>query len=164
MANQYEDDDDDFNEVEDTQQSDNGPAGLRKKLKQTEKQNKALLDELNSIKADLRSRSVSELLDKKGVPTKVAKFIPSDISTPEQVDAWLSENADIFGFSQPEETAQAEQETNADIAAYKRIAAATATATSPAKNADIANKLASDSLTRADLDSMTGNTSGRFRR
>lgn len=163
MANQY-DDDEDFDIENETPKSDNGPAELRKALKAEQKRNKEMAEKLAQLEAESRTRSVTELLDKKGVPSKVAKFIPSDISTPEQIDAWLSENADIFGFAKPEETAQADEETNADIAAYKRIAAATANASSPAKNADLANKLNSDTLTKADLDALTGNTSGRFRR
>ena len=163
MASQY-DDDDDFDDVEEVQQDQNGPANLRKALKRAEKEKRELAEQLAAIQSDLRSRSVSEVLDKKGVPSKVAKFIPNDVSTPEQIDAWLAENADVFGFAKPEETAQADEQTNADIAAYKRMAAATANAVVPEKNADLANKLNADSLTRAELDAMTGNTSGRFRR
>ena len=162
MANQY-DDDDDFDAVEEQPQSDNGPAQLRKALKAAEKEKKAMAEELAAIKADLRSRSVSEVLDKKGVPSKVAKFIPSDVSTPEQIDAWLAENADVFGFAAPAETAQADEETQANIRSYQRMNAAVQNAVTPTRDQDVAAKLAADTLTKADLDALTGNATGRRR-
>ena len=160
MANQYEDDD--FDEVEDTQDT-NGPANLRKALKRAEKEKKELTEQLAAIQSDLRSRSVKEVLASKGVPDKLAKFIPSDVSTPEQVDAWLTENADVFGFSKSAESAEADDETKANVAAYQRINAATQNANTPSRDADMASKLNSNALTKADLDAMTGNISGRFR-
>jgi hypothetical protein len=99
MANQYEDDD--FDDVEETQDA-NGPANLRKALKRAEKEKKELAEQLAAIQSDLRSRSVKEVLAQKGVPDKVAKFVPADVSTPEQIDAWLTENADIFGIKPAE--------------------------------------------------------------
>lgn len=161
MANQY-DEDDDFDAVEEQPESDKGPGNLRKALKAAEKEKKAMLEELNSIKSELRSRSVSEVLEKKGVPAKVAKFIPGDVSTPEQIDTWLNENADIFGFAKPEEAAQADEKTDANTAAYQRINAATQNANTPTRDQDMAAKLAG-AKTRAELDALTGNTSGGFR-
>ena len=160
MANQY--DEDDFDEIEDTQDT-NGPANLRKALKRAEKEKKDLPEQLAAIQSDLRSRSVKDVLASKGVPDKVAKFIPSDVSTPEQVDAWLSENADVFGFAKPAESAEADDETKANVNSYQRINATTQNATTPTRDADLASKLNSNSLTKADLDAMTGNITGRFR-
>ena len=161
MANQY-DEDDDFDDVEETQDS-NGPANLRKALKRAEKEKKEIAEQLASIQAELRSRSVKEVLAQKGVPDKVAKFIPGDVSTPEQIDAWLAENADIFGFAAPAETAQADEETQANVRAYQRMSAAVQNASTPTRDQDLAAKLASDGLTKADLDALTGNVSGRRR-
>jgi hypothetical protein len=160
MANQYEDDD--FDDIEETQDA-NGPANLRKALKRAEKEKKELAEQLAAIQSDLRSRSVKEVLASKGVPDKVAKFIPSDVSTPEQVDAWLSENADVFGFAKPAESAEVSDETKANVASYQRINAATQNASAPTRDADMAAKLSSKALTKEDLDAMTGNVSGRFR-
>ena len=101
MANQYEDDEDDFDATEETQNAD-GPANLRKALKRAEKEKKDLAEQLAKIQSDLRSRSVKEVLASKGVSDKIAKFIPGDIETHEQVDAWLTENADVFGFQKAE--------------------------------------------------------------
>ena len=161
MANQYEDDEDDFvNEAE----SDNGPANLRKALKRAEKEKKELTDQLAQIQSDLRSRSVKEVLASKGVPEKVAKFIPGDISTPEAVDAWLNENADVFGF-QPAgtEPAPTSDETKANVAAYQRINAATQNAGTPTRDQDLAAKIAG-AKTLEELNALTGSPSQRFRR
>jgi hypothetical protein len=145
MANQYDEDDDDLDlEVEQPQQQDpNGPANLRKALKRAEREKKELAEQLAAIQSDLRGRTVKEILEKKGVPDKVAKFIPGDVSTPEQVDAWLAENADVFGFQKAEaETAQVSDEEAANRAAYQRINAATQNANTPPRNQEIAAKIA----------------------
>ena len=162
MANQY-DEDDDFDDVEETQQEQNVPANLRKALKRAEKEKKDLAEQLAAIQSDLRSRSVKEVLATKGVPDKVAKFIPGDISTPEQIDAWLSENADVFGFTKAEETAQADEETKANVAAYQRINAATQNANTPSRDQDLMSKL-NGAKTIDELNALTGNPSQRFQR
>ncbi len=46
--------------------------------------------ELNKLRSDMRSRSVKDVLASKGVSDKLAKLIPSDVDTPEQIDAWLN--------------------------------------------------------------------------
>ena len=162
MANQYEDDEDDF--VNEEAEADNGPANLRKALKRAEKEKKELSDQLAQIQADLRSRSVKEVLATKGVPEKVAKFIPGDISTPEAVDAWLTENADVFGF-QPAgtEPAPTSEETKANVAAYQRINAASQNANTPSRDQDLAAKIAG-AKTVEELNALTGSPSQRFRR
>jgi len=162
MANQYEDDEDDF--VTEEAETDNGPANLRKALKRAEKEKKELSDQLAQIQSDLRSRSVKEVLANKGVPEKVAKFIPGDISTPEAVDAWLAENADVFGFQiAGQEPAPTSEETKANVAAYQRIDAATQNANTPSRDQDLAAKIAG-AKTVEELNALTGSPSQRFRR
>jgi hypothetical protein len=160
MANQY-DEDDDFDVTEEVQDA-NGPANLRKALKRAEKEKKELADQLSAIQSDLRSRSVKDVLAQKGVPDKVAKFIPGDVSTPEQIDAWLEENSDVFGFSKTAESAQADEEQQANVASYQRINAATANANTPSRDQDIAAKLAG-AKSIEELNALTGNPSTRFR-
>jgi hypothetical protein len=138
MANQYDDDDND--DMDQTIDSDSGPANLRKALKRAEKEKKELSEQLASIQADLRSRSLKEVLASKGVSDKIAKFIPSDITAPEQIDAWLTENSDVFGFTKPED-APANEEKEATKASYQRINAATQNATAPVRDADTVAKI-----------------------
>jgi hypothetical protein len=160
MANQYEDDD--FDDVEETQDQ-NGPANLRKALKRAEKEKKELAEQLAAIQTDLRSRSVKEVLATKGVPDKVAKFIPNDVTTPEQIDSWLNENSDVFGFAKTEEAVQADEETQANVASYQRINAATQNANTPSRDQDLAAKLAGVKSLE-ELNALTGNPSARFSR
>lgn len=143
MANQYDDDDDDDLDTVEEQPTQEVPAGLRKALRKAEREKKELAEQLAAIQSDLRGRTVKEILEKKGVSDKVAKFIPGDVSTPEQVDAWLAENADIFGIKPTEaETAQVTEEEAANRAAYQRINAATQNANTPTRNQDVAAKIA----------------------
>ena len=160
MANQYDDEDDDF-ATEETQQD--GPANLRKALKRAEKEKKDLAEQLASIQADLRNRSVKDVLAQKGVPDKVAKFIPGDVQTPEQVDAWLAENADVFGFQKAEaESAPISDEEATNRAAYQRINAATQNANTPTRDADLMAKI-TGAKSIEDLNALTGNASQRRR-
>ena len=158
MANQYEDDEDDLDT--DTSQNE-APANLRKALKRAEKEKKDLAEQLASIQADLRSRSVKDVLATKGVPDKVAKFIPADVSTPEQVDAWLNENADVFGFSKPAD-APADEAVQANIRSYDRINAATQNVNSPTRDADLLAKL-NGAKNIDELNAITGNPTQRRR-
>ena len=150
MADQYEDDDFDDLDLDDQPQGDqNGPANLRKALKRAEREKKELSDQLASIQADLRGRSVKEVLEQKGVSSKIAKFIPGDVSTPEQIDAWLNENADVFGFAAPEDAPSEEPTPNARET--QRINASLQNANTPSRDADTASKLAGVK-TREELD------------
>ena len=122
MANQYEYED----EIE---EQDKGPAELRKALKKAQKEREAIEAELNQMRSEMRSRSVKDVLASKGVSDKLAKLIPGDVNTPEQIDAWLSEYSDVFGIKQ-EESAQptVDEET---INANQRINNVTSTAQNP---------------------------------
>lgn len=144
MANQYDEyDDDDLT-------TDDGPSNLRKALKKAEKEKKELANQLNEIQNQLRSQSVKSVLESKGVNSKIAKFIPSDVSTPEQIDAWLTEYADVFGGGSPAQPVEDEEPSEAQIAA-QRINNATQTAMTPAKQAD-QMKLIGDAKSREELD------------
>ena len=149
MANQYEEDEDDLDLDDQPQGDQNGPANLRKALKRAEREKKELSDQLASIQADLRGRSVKEVLEQKGVSSKIAKFIPGDVSTPEQIDVWLNENADVFGFTTPEDAPSNEPTPNARET--QRINASLQNANTPSRDADTASKLAGVK-TREELD------------
>ena len=119
-----------------------------------------MAEQLAKIQTDLRDRSVKEVLATKGVPDKVAKFIPGDVSTPEQIDAWLNENADVFGIK-PAEPAQTEEEV-ANQRSYERINAATQNANTPSRDQDVASKLAG-AKSLEELNAIVGLPSQRFR-
>jgi hypothetical protein len=153
MANQYDDDDFDDEVV------DNGPANLRKALKRAERERNALQEQLDSVKSNLRQRSVKDVLETKGVNSKIAAFIPSDLEAPEQIAAWLDEYSDVFGFAQ----AQSEPtETTENDAAIQRIESSTNNAVTPGRDADLYNKIAS-AQTREELAQIMGHVPQRLR-
>jgi hypothetical protein len=143
-------------EVEVQETNDDGPANLRKALKKEQAERAAERAELEALKTQIRASTVENTLTAKGVPAKIAKFIPSDVTTPEQINGWLTENADVFGFqpsNEPEAPQDdARQQLNADL---QRINNATNTATSGNNEADLRNQI-NNAVTKADLDAITG--------
>jgi hypothetical protein len=154
-ANQYDYED----EYED---QDNGPADLRKALKKAQKEREALEAELGQMRKDLKSRTVKEVLESKGVPAKLAKLIPSDVDSPEQIDAWLNEYSDVFGLQtqNQEEPAQpnVDEET---IRSSQRINNTTATAQTPSGEENTYQKVMA-ATSKDELDKMIfGSSLGR---
>lgn len=133
-ANQYDYEDD-------YEEQDSGPAELRKALKKAQKEREALEAELNQIRKDLKSRTVKEVLESKGVPTKLAKLIPSDIDSPEQIDAWLNEYSDVFGLQKTQEEPAQPNVDSETIRASQRINQTTSTAQTPSGDESIHQKL-----------------------
>jgi len=161
MANQYDDEDD--LDLEPTPEVDaNGPANLRKALKRAEKEKKELAEQLATIQSDLRNRSLKEVLASKGVPDKIAKFIPSDVTAPEQIDAWLNEHSDVFGLSKSE-AAPADEVKEQTKANYQRINAATQNANTPVRDADLLAKV-SGTASKEELDMLVFGQSMNRRR
>ena len=155
MADQFDEFDDDY------ASDDEGPANLRKALKRAERERKALLDELNQFKQAQREQSIKSVLESEGVNTKIARFIPSDVSSPEQVKAWLNEYADVFGGAAPSATAE-ERDPRADEMA--KLNNVVNTASQPSGSAeDLLRKVQSVS-SLAELNELTGNLPARFQR
>jgi len=144
-------------EVEDAPVKETGPAQLRKAL-DAEKAARAAADaELAQYKAKERTREIETALATKGVKPQIAKFIPADVTAPDQIDKWLTENADVFGFQTTlsnDGQIDPERQTAADAAA--RIHAATQTGTTGSDQAALAAKLSDPNLTKAELDALTG--------
>lgn len=85
-------DDDDTDE-----DAQNVPADLRKAHRALKKQNKELMEKLESMNASMRDRSVKDVLSSKGLNPKIAAFIPKDITSAEDVEAWVTEYSEVFG-------------------------------------------------------------------
>lgn len=153
MANQYDYDEDDEDTTVQEQQI---PAGLRKALKKLEKENQELREANAQRDSMLRERNVKDVLDSKGVPSKIAKFIPSDVATPEQVESWLSENADVFGFQTSQQTDAIDEQRQETAAQYQRINSATESAIPATNVADLTARINNPNLSKADLDAITG--------
>lgn len=139
MSNQYEDD------YEDDEQEELDGTDLVKKLRKAErlkeKRIKELESELSEIRTARRSDVINSVLSERGVNTKVAKFIPSDVEpTPDALNSWLEENADVFGIqlASPQEQSEDQQR---QLRTLRQIDAITANASVPVGADDIINRL-----------------------
>jgi len=138
MSNYDYEDDDDFT-TEDTSGNDLVKQ-LRKAAKQKDKELSELRSQFESLTKAQRERAIKDALAAKGVNTKIASFIPSDIDpTEESVSKWLESNADVFGI----QTAPTEQPNidPAQAAAYKRMNTATEAGLTPDRSTDVLQKM-----------------------
>lgn len=87
--------DDDDDEGKPNQQ--NMPKGLRQHLKKLEDDNKAMLDELGKYRSAARRGTIEEILAEKKMNPKIARLVPADLeATKDNVEKWLTDNADVF--------------------------------------------------------------------
>lgn len=109
----------DYDDYEDDSQ-DAGSAvqQLRKANKAKDKQLKELTEQLQSMQKSLRERSVKDVLAAKGLPEKVAAFIPDTATTSDEVEAWIAEYGDVFGIQQGQDAAQ---QPDPQLDAFQRI-------------------------------------------
>ena len=131
--NEWLDDDNDFED--DFSDSSDLVKKLRRAAKVNEKRAKELEAELSTLRTEQRKSVVKSVLESKGVRPSIAQYIPDDVSTAEDIDAWLKENAEDFGFT----LGQPKQE--ADLATLRQIDAVTANAVSPAGIDDLMLRL-----------------------
>jgi hypothetical protein len=139
MSNTYQewDDEDEDLELEDSKQRQGSDSDLLKQLRKELKTKTKILSEmetqLSGIKSEQRQNVIKSVLESKGVTPKIAKFIPADIdASPEALDNWIQENADVFGL-----TVQSPSEAQPNLAALRQIDSVTANAQSPAGLDDI---------------------------
>lgn len=92
---------------------------LRKENKSKEKQIKDLQEQLSALASQQRERSVKEVLQAKGLNDKISKFIPTDLTSEDEVSSWIDENAEVFGITV--NTPSAEQGSRPDLAALSQI-------------------------------------------
>ena len=137
MSNYDYEDDDDF----DFDSSSNDLVKqLRKAAKQKDKELAELRSQFDGLNKAQRERSIKDALERRGVNSKIASFIPQDIDpTEESVSKWLEDYADVFGIELGQN-----QRTNvdpADIAAYKKMTGTADAASSPERGADVMSRL-----------------------
>jgi len=138
MSNyEYEDDDDDF-----TQESGNDLVKqLRKAAKQKDKELAELRAQFEGVSKAQRERNIKDVLESRGVNSKIAKFIPSDLDpTEESLSKWLDDNGDVFGFSTESNQPVVDP---AQAAAYKKMNSVTEQGLTPDATDDIMRKLMS---------------------
>ena len=138
---EYEDDED---EVTTNDTSNDLVKQLRKANKQKEKELADLKAQFEGISKAQRERSIKDVLESRGVNSKIAQFIPSDVdSTEESLSKWLDDNGDVFGFQATESNQPVVDA--AQAAAYKKMNSATDQGLTPDAGDDIMRKLMSAS-------------------
>lgn len=138
MSNyEYEDDDDDIT----TSDSGNDLVKqLRKAAKQKDKELAELRAQFEGVSKAQRERNIKDVLESRGVNSKIAKFIPSDLDpTEESLSKWLDDNGDVFGFQATESNQSVVDP--AQAAAYKKMNNVTEQGLTPDASEDIMRKL-----------------------
>ena len=87
----------------DTTNDSTGMKELRKALRAEQKRNKEMSGKLDEMLNSSRDRTVKDIITSKGLPDKLSKLIPSDVTSPEDVENWIAEYADLFGAATSEE-------------------------------------------------------------
>lgn len=105
----------------DTSNDSTGMKELRKALRASEKRNKEMSVKLDEMRNVSRERTVKDIISSKGLPDKIIKLIPFDVTSPEDVENWVAEYADLFGSSAPDNQSQAPAVNAADMQALQRI-------------------------------------------
>ena len=148
MSNyEYEDDEDD---VTTTDTSNDLVKQLRKANKQKEKELADLKAQFEGVSKAQRERSIKDVLESRGVNSKIAKFIPSDLDpTEESLSKWLDDNGDVFGFQAAESNQSVVDP--AQAAAYKKMNGITEQGLTPDSSEDLMRKLMSAN-SKEDLD------------
>lgn len=134
-----EDDDDDF-----TQESTNNDLvkQLRKANKQKEKELAELKAQFENISKAQKERAIKDVLEARGINSKIAKFIPQDLDpTEESLSKWLDENGDVFGIQAADSNQPVVDPATA--AAYKKMNNVTEQGMTPDSTDDIYRKLMS---------------------
>lgn len=143
MSNfEYEDDDDDDFTTPVADTSNDLVKQLRKATKQKDKELAELRAQFENVSKAQRERSIKDVLESRGVNSKIAKFIPSDVdSTEESLSKWLDDNGDVFGFTATDSNQPVVDP--AQAAAYKKMNSVTEQGLTPDASDDILRKLMS---------------------
>jgi|TARA_R110002124_G_scaffold138379_1_gene301838 hypothetical protein len=104
----------------DTSNDSTGMKELRKALRAEQKRNKEMSSKLDEMLNSSRDRTVKDIITSKGLPDKLSKLIPSDVTSPEDVENWIAEYADLFGAAPSEENQEPAVDA-ADMQALRRI-------------------------------------------
>lgn len=139
-----------------------------KALRKIEREQKAIIKELqeqlSQMSAQVRERSVKDVLAQSGLSEKIAKFIPEDITSSEDVSAWVSENAEIFGVTPAisgEEASGGQATTDPAAAASQRIAEAQVAGSTASGDAGQVDALIKAASSPEELNKILfGNTAG----
>lgn len=141
MSNDYWDEDEDDQDTDSEVQMDGSDLlkKLRKAKRNDEKRIKELTEQLEGLTKAQRERVVKEVLEQKGVNPKAQRLILKDLDdiSEESVNAWLEDNGDLFGLTQPE----VNQEKELNRAALRQQDIVTQLGMTPDRADDLLNRI-----------------------
>lgn len=121
MARTEWDDDDDEN---DGSQFNDVPE-LRKAYRALQRENKALKTENATVKGAVRTRSLKDVLADKELNPAIAEFVPADLTTEDEISAWVESKGAVFAAALPAPPAGDDEkppaEAGPDLSALQRI-------------------------------------------
>lgn len=128
-------------EDEDTDDDGSLIRDLRSQIKSLRAERDQAVEEATTFRQKARESTVSEILEARGVKSGISKFIPDDVEGAEAVNAWLEENAELFGITvDSEATAPVDAETAQES---KRLQSLSSAAITPGKVTDLTTRLES---------------------
>jgi len=90
---------------------------LRKAYKAKQKEIEQLRKQVEEFSTANRNSVIEGTLTANGLDARMSKFMPNEVVTTEDVNAWINENADILGIS-----AGSPQESSEEVQAASRMA------------------------------------------
>jgi hypothetical protein len=153
------DDDEDFSGAPNDS---NAMKELRKAHREAQKRNKEMAAQLESLQSSLRERSVRDILESKKLPSKVGALIPKDITSAEDVESWLEEFGDVFGFNnQDSKQDESKPEVNPELEKWSRISSTQSSGEAYSGDIDQLGSLIKSATTVDELNRILhGNSSG----
>lgn len=124
MANEWDDDDDEFDRPNENESS--AFKSLRKAKKDADKALREREEKLAALEKRLREVTIKDELKERGLNPKIAGLIPSEVSA-ESVGDWLTEYSEVLGIAGTQQSPEHPEAKAVDpaVAAMSRISEAT---------------------------------------
>lgn len=117
---------DDLDNEEDETETGNAPKVLRKQNSDLTRQLAEEREARGKLEKDLRKFTLADFLTQHGAESKLAKYVPAEVSDSDGVLAWLKEDGDVFGWQPTDDGEDEDGDDTREQAA--RISRATRTA------------------------------------
>lgn len=145
----------DYDEYEDDLDGSSVLKQLRKENRSKEKQIKELQEQLKAVTVQARERSVKDVLSAQGLNPKIARFIPEDATSEDDILAWIEDNAEIFGGAKVDDQAKApesnDEAPSPDLSEFSRNGQVQSTGSAYSGDPDQLAALISSARTPAEL-------------
>lgn len=114
---------------------------LRKQLRAAKKENTELAEKVGKFEKVSRERSVESVLTSKGVRKGIAKFVPEDITSEDDIVKWLEDNAEDLGINLSTQDGDAGPDPDPAAADRSRAEQLAGRSVAPSKVADLEARL-----------------------